>query len=179
MGSPKADVIATTLSRTDLSAVQPADERLTPTGRTDTKEPYSYSAQPRTTTTTATTEGATYPVSTPARTTATEPAVTETGTPRSQSADTTISATEPRTTPTGRASSEQPTTGGGLTAVSSSIRTALQDDTSLANVRVSTADGKITLQGTVRSEEMKERAEEVARRASQNAEIENQIRVQN
>ena len=182
IGSPKADVIATTLSRADLSALQVSEESLTPTGRTDTTAPYSYPAQPRTETTTTTTEGATDPVSTPARTTQTTPSITETGTPQSRSAESTTSATESATTPTGRTASDQDTsTSGGLATAMSSIRSALQDDTSLAqeNVRVSSAQGKITLEGTVRSEAMKERAEEVAKRAGERVEIDNQIRVQN
>lgn len=185
VGSSKADVIATTLSRTDLSAVQPADERLTPTGRTDTTGPYSYPARPRTTTTTTTTEGATDPVSTPARTAApaTTPAVTETGTPRSRLTESATSSTELGTAPTGRTGSEREPSSisGDLTTATSSIRSALQSDTSLAkeNVQVSTSEGKITLRGTVQSEEIKKRAEEVARRASQSAEIDNQLRVEN
>lgn len=182
--SPKAEVIATTLSRTDLSAVQPADERLTPTGRTDTTGTSLYPTPPRVQSTTTTTEGATDPVSTPARTStsATTPAVTEAGTPRAQSTGSSLTSTEDGTTPTGRTGSDRESlSSGDLTKATSSIRSALQNDTSLAgeSVQVSIKEGKVTLEGTVRSEGMKERADEVARRASPSVEVSNRLRVEN
>ncbi len=57
------------------------------------------------------------------------------------------------------------------------IRQAFDGDSKLAqeNVQVTT---KIVLQGTVQSEEAKQRAEELAKQAASNAQIDNQITVQ-
>lgn len=57
------------------------------------------------------------------------------------------------------------------------IRHALDQDEMLAreNLQVST---KIVLRGSVKSEEAKQKVEELAKRAANNAEIDNQIAVQ-
>ena len=79
--------------------------------------------------------------------------------------------TDEQLTPTGRTSAEQ----GPVSAMA--IRQALDGDATLAreNVQVST---KIILQGTVQSEEAKQRAEELARQAAGSTEVDNQISVQ-
>jgi len=58
------------------------------------------------------------------------------------------------------------------------IRQALDNDPALAkeDVQVTT---KILLRGSVESEEAKDRIEELAKKAAQNAEIDNQIKVKN
>lgn len=83
--------------------------------------------------------------------------------------------TDEQLTPTGRTSA---VSGTSESISPSSIRDALKNDTTLAqeNVQVET---KIILRGTVSSEAMKSRAEDLARQAAGNAEIDNQITVGN
>jgi osmotically-inducible protein OsmY len=82
--------------------------------------------------------------------------------------------TDEQLTPTGRTSADQSPASA---ATAMAIRQALDSDETLAqeNVQVTT---KIVLQGTVESEEAKKRAEEVAKQAASNAQIDNQITVE-
>jgi osmotically-inducible protein OsmY len=82
--------------------------------------------------------------------------------------------TDEQLTPTGRSSADQSPASA---ATAMAIRQAFDGDSKLAqeNVQVTT---KIVLRGTVQSEEAKKRAEELAKEAASNAEIDNQITVQ-
>lgn len=77
-------------------------------------------------------------------------------------------------TPTGKTSADQ---NPASAATAMAIRQALDGDESVAreDVQVTT---KIVLRGTVKSEEAKQKVEELARSAAHSAEIENQITVE-
>lgn len=107
----------------------------------------------------------------PDRATTRSPSVVGIGT---TSSGTAVS-TDEQLTPTGRTSA---VTESGESISAGSIRSALQQDTTLAQENVQ-VEAKIILRGTVSSEAMKTRAEDVARRAASNAEIDNQITVGN
>lgn len=83
--------------------------------------------------------------------------------------------TDEQLAPTGRTKA---VTEAGESISTGSIRSALHQDTTLAQENVQ-VEAKIILRGTVSSEAMKTRAEELARRAAHNAEIDNQITVSN
>ncbi len=90
---------------------------------------------------------------------------------------------EPTLTPTGRTSAGQNPYAGAdssLITASTAIRTALDGDDMLrsAGVRVIPGNGKVVLRGTVSSDETKQKIEAAAKKAASDAQIENEIKVE-